>query len=209
MGDIADWLIEQDIDRHLNPEQYIFKRRNKKPRPKSTDTSKFVHEYDKTTKEKGNGPMDNLSLYYPICDDNVYMINVRFMPSEGALSPTELLEGFGKEYTYKCDLPDVSVGDVVLVEARNWMQAVIVSDVHVDIPIEDTNTKFRWVIGHLASYKERHDERLAKEQQLIRNVKRVRTKHLQSQMLDAIGITQDELSQVLLSNEVVDEGDRS
>lgn len=117
--------------------------------------------------------MNNVSLYAPIIDPTITFITVQF-------------DSTVKLYTYKCDF-ECDVGDLVIVEARDWYQIARVADVNVSMPIE-SDIVYKWVVGRVPMAS--HKRRLAQEDALIKSLRTRRADALRAQMLNALGIDQ-------------------
>lgn len=131
--------------------------------------------------------MKNASLYLPLIDTRVSMVRVVF-------------DSNGKPYTYKCDIR-VEVGDLVVVEARNWYQVVRVVDVDVPLPIEDDDTDYRWVVCAVETGQ--HDMRKQEEELLVAQVTRARVDSMRQRILDNMGLSADVVRR--LRHEVLDD----
>lgn len=133
--------------------------------------------------------MKNVSLYLPLIDTRVSMVRVVF-------------ESNGKPYTYKCDIR-VEVGDLVVVEARNWYQVVRVVDVDLPLPIEDDDTDYRWVVCAVET--RQHDMRKQEEDVLIAQVTKARVNDMRERILTGMGLSPDTVRR--LRSEVLDDDD--
>lgn len=101
-----------------------------------------------------------------------------------------------KSYGYKCNIPDISVGDRVLVESpQGYFRSVVVVEITDSLDIEP-GIQYKWVVSKLdlGNYNKLiEDESLA-----IKEIRRMKQASIRKQMIQAAGINQDELDRVLL-----------
>ena len=102
--------------------------------------------------------MNNETLYYPVVDPECKMVRCRF-------------KGNTKNYVFKCLLP-VRKGDWVVALIADETNASVqsygicrVTDPEVPIPIENSNTRFKWIVAVIDS--EARDDLLAREKALV------------------------------------------
>lgn len=131
--------------------------------------------------------MNNSSLYLPIIDDSIRLVVVQFHSQERG-------EFSGKEYTYKTDIANLSVGDVVVVEARQWYAVARVTDVNVMLPMDDVDTHFRWIVQRLTL--EDHRARLDFERDAIKVVNDLRRDKVRAALMNELGLTQDGVERI-------------
>ena len=94
----------------------------------------------------------NPSLYMPILDPGVQIVEARFSPD-------------AVPYAYKCAVP-VEIGDVVVVEAKTWYAVATIVDVGLPIPMgRPSHIQFRWVVSVIDI--EAHDALLEREREII------------------------------------------
>lgn len=134
--------------------------------------------------------MNNHSLYMPIADPRVRMLRVRFS------SNYERVHTHGKLYTYKCDMPYVTAGNVVIVEARDWYAVARVVD-EVAVPIDDDETVFRWIVAVLNE--DLVERRLEREAKLVKSINDHRIKRARDQLHWTLGLSSDEMTEALTS----------
>lgn len=99
----------------------------------------------------------------------------------------------GSEYTYKVPRGlAVQVSDRVVVEARDKLTVANVASIDSDTDIDiDADINYKWVIALVNA--EAYDSAIAKEEELVTQLKQRRKIAAARQALDALGMTQEEL----------------
>ena len=83
----------------------------------------------------------------------------------------KFVNGYGyKEYNFKCDVPDIKVGDMVVVESSNGLSVAKVTK----IDPENTYSATKWVVSKV--YMEEYTARVEKEKKLAEVKKRLNAK---------------------------------
>lgn len=101
-----------------------------------------------------------------------------------------------KTYSYKCNIPDIKVGDSVIVESTDgYFRSVVVVEISDSLDIEP-GIRYKWIVSKLEL--DGYDELLKSEAQAIKEIRRMRQKSIRKQMIQAAGISQDELDNILL-----------
>jgi len=116
----------------------------------------------------------NESLFAPILDETITMVDCVF-------------ESGGQHYTYKTDITDLKVGDVVVAEARSWYQVVTVVSPNVPIPTKE-DVQYRWIVCRVP-LKMHTDVRLKAEQKMIDHMTDRRVRAQRHVMLLELGLT--------------------
>lgn len=126
--------------------------------------------------------MPNKSLYYPTIFPRIQLVLVKFATT----SASRAYDKAPKQYTYKCNIPDIAIGDVVVVETYDSYSVAKVSDVNVP-PDLDSKTTFRWVVQRLDLHA--HKQVIEHERRVIAEVEAKRVANMRQQVLSALGLT--------------------
>lgn len=140
--------------------------------------------------------MQNKSLYAPIYDQSVMMHEVVFHDDKTG-------EERHQRYTYKAAIA-LQVGDTVIMQARGWYQVGTVMKTNVSIPMDDDETRYKWIIGKVSLMDA--DLLMAWEDGLIDEIHRVRAEGMRQQLMDHIGVQPNQLT-TLMSQEDVQDAD--
>jgi hypothetical protein len=101
-----------------------------------------------------------------------------------------------KVYSYKCNIPDVKVGDKVIVESpQGYFRSVVVVEVSDSLEMEQ-GISYKWVVSKL--YLDDYEQLMSKEALAIKHIRRTKQNAIRKQMIESAGISADELNNILL-----------
>lgn len=101
-----------------------------------------------------------------------------------------------KTYSYKCNIPDIKVGDKVIVESpQGYFRSVIVAEISDSLDMEP-DIAYEWVVSKLDTSE--YDQLLVDEAKAIKEIRRMKQASIRRQMIQSAGINQDELDRILL-----------
>lgn len=101
-----------------------------------------------------------------------------------------------KAYSYKCNIPDVKVGDRVIVESsQGYFRSVVVVEISDSLDIKP-GVQYKWVVSKLDI--DNYEQLLAKETLAIKHIRRTKQNAIRKQMIESAGISADELNNILL-----------
>lgn len=101
-----------------------------------------------------------------------------------------------KAYSYKCNIPDVKVGDRVIVESsQGYFRSVVVVEISDSLDMEP-GVQYKWVVSKLDI--DNYEQLLAKEALAIKHIRRTKQNAIRKQMIESAGISADELNNILL-----------
>ena len=133
----------------------------------------------------------NLNNAYAILQDNVFTVQVKFFGASGQIN--------GKVYTYLCDIPDIKVGDhvVVVVDTIDCPSPKVVQVVSVDKEIEADllgDIEYKWIVQRVdyTSY-DRKVQEAAEMEVKINKLKRDSARaQLKAALVSALGLENEE-----------------
>jgi len=101
-----------------------------------------------------------------------------------------------KTYSYKCNIPDIKVGDKVIIESsQGCFRSVIVAEISDSLDMEP-GIAYKWVVSKLDTSE--YDQLLVGEAKAIKEIRRMKQASIRRQMIQSAGINQDELDRILL-----------
>lgn len=101
-----------------------------------------------------------------------------------------------KTYSYKCNIPDVKVGDRVVVESpQGYFRSVVVVEISDSLDMEP-GIAYKWVASKLDI--DNYTQLLSKEALAIKHIRRTKQNAIRKQMIESAGISADELNNILL-----------
>ena len=198
MGDHADDAVNAAIDMMLHDdddyEAFIARTRKMRPKPTHIKGHYDPTETEQPKRKKTGNAMNNKSLYAPIYDQTIEMVQAQFITKSGGGTS-------GTHYTYKARIGVCTVGDLAIAQAGQSFGVVRVTCLGLTPPVENDDIDYKWIVGVVNEHDFEHV--LQWEKDLIEQIQRRRAEKMRMSMIEHLGVEPNGLT--LLSH-VMDDG---
>lgn len=133
----------------------------------------------------------NLNNAYAILQDKAFTVQVKFFGASGQIN--------GKVYTYLCDIPDIKVGDhvVIVVDPIEYPHPKVVQVVSVDKEIEADllgDIEYKWIVHRIdyTSYDRKLQEAADMEAKINKLKRDSARAQLKAALVSALGLENEE-----------------